>query len=318
VSTQVRYVAELLESLEEELGSKFDGGTESQSTHELHRQSWSEKIGCKRKEVRLPTQQGKTVHVLGRSLAGFEVAAYGRFSGVHRGTLISNEEWKHAGEAAAIDARLRVLGVGTFVYDKRTRMWKRVILFGLSFGAGFALVGESAFIAIKWYQNRPKPPRAWNKSAITATFDSIRTEGNNNTLVFYYILENRTRDDYRISNEAEIEFMTLLKRQASLFHEKNWTCDTSVFLPAGQKLVYKIHLNDRPYEEKPNGDADADERNAFRVRLTDYVRHKLGNVDGFVIFDQVHRYQIDFPAQDKPKIELHLDESPSGEKKASK
>ena len=40
VSTQVRYVAELLESLEEELGSKFDGGTESQSTHELHRQSW--------------------------------------------------------------------------------------------------------------------------------------------------------------------------------------------------------------------------------------------------------------------------------------
>jgi len=36
------------------------------------------------------------------------------------------------------------------------------------------------------------PPKPWDKKAITAIYDFVDTEGEKNTIVFYYTLQNNT------------------------------------------------------------------------------------------------------------------------------
>jgi hypothetical protein len=38
-----------------------------------------------------------------------------------------------------------------------------------------------------------------------------------------------------------------------------------------------------------------EEQGNFRKALAGYVSKEMGNVDGFVVFDETNRYQINFP-----------------------
>jgi hypothetical protein len=42
-------------------------------------------------------------------------------------------------------------------------------------------------------------------------------------------------------------------------------------------------------------DASKEERQKFRKELSDFVNTKLSNLDGFVLFDDNNRYQINLP-----------------------
>jgi hypothetical protein len=118
--------------------------------------------------------------------------------------------------------------------------WKRVVLVSASAGAGFALVLSLIVGGYRWYESRPKP---WNTSDIKATFDHIGTESEDNTVVFFYILENTTDSDYELIDSSSVVFMARLQRDESLSHNPNFTkVDYPIFIPAKNRLRVLIHI----------------------------------------------------------------------------
>jgi len=175
---------------------------------------------------------------------------------------------------------------------------KRWIITGASFGTAVALVLLAVVGSYLWYESRPKPPKPWDSKSITASYDSIGTEGDHNTLVFYYVLQNNTDFDYEIKDASEITLLAKLKHQQSLTGSKNdsmLNADIPLFLPAKQRLRFGIHVS-YPYDKKENLNASEEERAEYRKELSAYVRKQIGNVDGFTLFDEAKRYQVEFAA----------------------
>ena len=150
----------------------------------------------------------------------------------------------------------------------------------------------------------------------------MNTEGEEDTLVFYYILENTTAIDYRFPSSPTI--LVKLERQKSLIEGPLFVHgDTFTFIPAGQRLRFGIHLQ-YPYEQLPKGfflegpissalrpfvnsgepipkeqrpHLNPDEFIARRYQrgARNFVKEYLPNHNGFVLYDEENHYQIDFP-----------------------
>src|SRR5690242_6809659 len=99
---------------------------------------------------------------------------------------------------------------------KKAFSWKRVFIKAAGIGAGFTLmIAILAGVGI-WYWNRPRPPKPWNTKALTAEYIDVDVEGQKNTLVFNYTLQNNTDFDYRVGNATGITIGAKLKRENSL------------------------------------------------------------------------------------------------------
>jgi hypothetical protein len=180
---------------------------------------------------------------------------------------------------------------------KKEFSWKRLFIKGAGFGVGFALMlAILAGVGI-WYWNRPKPPKPWNKQAIKAEFNYPQTEGDNNDIVFIYTLVNDTDFDYELRNMDSIKIAAKLNKEdsISMTNDREYLRpDEYVFVPAHQRARFGIHLN-YPYPQKEKSNATSDETHDFRTTLSKYVLSEMTNLEGFVIFDEGHRYEITFP-----------------------
>lgn len=148
-----------------------------------------------------------------------------------------------------------------------------------------------------WAENRLRIPDPWNKTAITAIYDSIGTEGSQNYLVFYYTLQNNTAFDYELSDLSNVILMADLKKQDSFAGQKNNKIlqpNYPVMIPAKQRLRFAVHLR-YPYDKSLNEDASADDRKKYRKELEAYVNKHISSLNGFVLFDENHGYQIELP-----------------------
>jgi len=97
------------------------------------------------------------------------------------------------------------------VYPSGT--WKTIFWKSFGFGVG-AVFGLALIVfAVVWYRARPKP---WNSHTINASFDGIGVEGDNHTLVFYYIVENRTSYDYSLENKTNVLLTGRLKTEKAI------------------------------------------------------------------------------------------------------
>jgi hypothetical protein len=100
-----------------------------------------------------------------------------------------------------------------------------------------------------------------------------------------------------IDDVAKITLLVKLERQKSLSGGKNDSFlkgDFPLFLPAKQRLRFGIHLG-YPYEKKGKDNPSREEQVQYRKEVASYVKNELSNVDGFVLFDEAKRYQVDFP-----------------------
>jgi hypothetical protein len=176
--------------------------------------------------------------------------------------------------------------------------WKKILLRSAGFGAGFAvaLCGVVGFWI--WYGDRPKPPKAWNKEAITAEYDYVRPAGDKNNLVFYYTLQNNTDFDYRIDSDAEIEISSRLRKQKEFGEfagKKDLTTEYPVFLPARNRVRFFLNIP-YAYPVREKSDPTDDQQREYTTEVARYVTKEMSNLDGFVLFDAKNRYEIDFPA----------------------
>ena len=151
---------------------------------------------------------------------------------------------------------------------------------------------------IYWYESRPKPPKPWNTNAVKADFDYTSVEGDKNTIVFVYTLQNNTDFDYKISEADSVSLGAKLEEEnsVSMREEKDFVKgDWGTFVPAHSRVSFGIHIA-YPYPEHERSDASPDEKNDFTSRVAQYVNKEMPNLDGFVIYDRATRYEIVFPS----------------------
>jgi hypothetical protein len=122
--------------------------------------------------------------------------------------------------------------------------------------------------------------------------------GDDSHLVFYYVLENTTNADYRVQEPSGTSILGRLKTENSLTPPivKLVEIDYPIFIPAKQRGRYSISLQPYKYPGgKLKDDASKEERDVYRKAISAYVNEKLNNLDGFVLFDETNRYEINFP-----------------------
>jgi|SRR5271157_5735462 len=167
------------------------------------------------------------------------------------------------------------------------------------FGAGFALALAIIVATSIWYSDRPKQPKPWNTNAITAEFDRVTTEGDENTFLMYYTLVNNTNEDYRLRTDPDVDLMLHLSNQNSIVaptkdNKKYITAEYPLFVPPHGRSRFAIHFWMR-YPEKPKSGATEDERYNYSIQAAKYLVDTVKNIDGFVLYDNLNRYQISLP-----------------------
>jgi hypothetical protein len=175
-------------------------------------------------------------------------------------------------------------------------LWKRILLKSIGFGAGFALTLCILFGVWLWYRERPRPPKPWNKQAITTEYEGVDTRGADNHIIFVYTLQNNTDEDFRLDSDLGVNLTAKLQEQKEFaqFSQTYFALDYPVFVPSRNRVRLVIESKYKyPIEE--NAGAAADARKEYRNALEKHVIDHWPNLDGFVLFETTHRYEIDFP-----------------------
>jgi hypothetical protein len=204
--------------------------------------------------------------------------------------------------------------------------WSRLFIKAAGVGAGFAVIVCLVVGCWKWYSSRPKAPKPWNKSAIVATFSDLTTDDNDD-IVFYYFVENRTKSDYLPGADTILMFKeTKGLREGS----GNIGLDPYIFVPPGGRIRVAIHLPgkysgkavwinpderkhltslsaedvewDKPGTKAEQAAGRSAERRRQNAERTEYyqhpdkfVRETMVGFEGFVAFDAQNKVEIDFP-----------------------
>lgn len=162
--------------------------------------------------------------------------------------------------------------------------WKRLLFVGAGFG--FVLILALSIGAVLRYKFWPKEPaKPWNTTAIRATFDSLGEaemaegvgktgEPKNKTLVFWFVLENTTGSDYQLAEQSKALLMTRVAKKGSLQSAWHYRLDYPVFVPSRQRVLIRVIDDSGGSPQKPIPDKE---------------------LDGFVLFDEYNRYQLNFP-----------------------
>jgi hypothetical protein len=180
--------------------------------------------------------------------------------------------------------------------DGSASSWKRLAIRSLFGGMGLA-VGLAAILgSYWWYASRPKPPKPWNAAAILATYDSVDTGDENKGILFYYVLQNTTDNDFSVGSNDQPKLTAQLAREKSLAAFDDFLkIQLPIFLPARGRVRVFIEAPLEYTGKRPQSGATRDERRQFRKKLEDWLNSDHSNLDGFVLFDATNRYQINFP-----------------------
>ena len=183
--------------------------------------------------------------------------------------------------------------------EENLNPWKKVALRSTFFGAGFALILTITIGGYIWYESRPKPLKPWDNNAIIAYYDYADTVGEQNTIVFYYTVENKTIYDYSINDIKDILLYANLDRQQSLSGgdiNEFLNIEYPIHIPSKHRFRFKINLNYPTDIKSLKSGSTTEEREIFNKEMSAYISNKLKNLNGFSMFDLINRYKIEFPA----------------------
>jgi hypothetical protein len=139
---------------------------------------------------------------------------------------------------------------------------------------------------------------SWNSHAIESTLQGVRVREIDPTraeIAFPYDLENKTDNDYQLSKGPAVVIMSRLKSSGSLSSEKQVTLNSGAFVPARNRTRIEIGIT-QPFRWPSRMDA------AGQMRIRELVAGEVTDLEGFALFDQGTRYQIDLPGA-WPEIE---------------
>jgi len=132
---------------------------------------------------------------------------------------------------------------------------------------------------------------SWNSRAIQARFSGVKVrevDPANADLIFSFDLDNTTDADYQLAKGPNVVIMSRLKSDGSFSSEQPVNLNSSIFVPAGNRTRIALEIV-RPFEWPAQQDAASD------AKFRQLVAWQVADLDGFVLFDQTTRYQIDLP-----------------------
>ena len=141
-------------------------------------------------------------------------------------------------------------------------------------------------------QASDKSPIPWNAHALQTSYAGVRVreiDPSNAAVVFLYDVDNKSESDYELSKGGNVVVMSRLKSSHTLSSEKPVNLSASAFVPANNRTRIALEVSE-PFSWPSHMDSTSENR--FR----DLVAQEVSDLEGFVIFDQSHRYQIDLPA----------------------
>jgi len=184
---------------------------------------------------------------------------------------------------------------------------QRLLLISAGAGAGAILATVLVLLTMVWYSARTKDPAPWNANAMQAKYDKVGTGSTLNgqgdktqEIRFYYVVTNQTDSDYKVGQADSISLMGKLEDERSLLNEEAITIDRPFFIPPKQSVRLTIHVANYGLKEV-EPDRNSSEHEQYINRLIEYINHDMGNLDGFVLYDNSTRYQINFPSGWKRK-----------------
>jgi hypothetical protein len=134
-------------------------------------------------------------------------------------------------------------------------------------------------------------PKPWDSHAIDAAFEGVQVrevDPAHADIEFLYDLDNHTDSDFQLASGASTVIMKRLKADASLSSDTRARLASAAFVPTNNRTRMAIEVTDTfTWPAKPGAAADQ----AFRG----FVARETAGVEGFVIFDQASRYQIELP-----------------------
>ncbi len=159
-----------------------------------------------------------------------------------------------------------------------------------AFGAGFALAAASILGIALWWNGRPAKPKPMNTHAITATFAgmAISTRGDVFDLYLTYGLRNNTDRDYQLPSIGWFMIVNPENKGLDTVDGAKW--DSTTMIPPAQTVNLKFEI---PYQlseyNLKAGDLDPDQKEI------EFAQRRIKEIGGFKFFDNVQRYEIDFP-----------------------
>jgi hypothetical protein len=165
--------------------------------------------------------------------------------------------------------------------------WKKLGWAGLSVCGLVLLILTFA----KFSRLRPSAasPNAWNSGAIQSTLAGVRVrelDATHAVVVFFYDLDNRTDNDYRLASGPNVVIMSRLQPNGSLSSDQPITLDSSAFVPAKNRTRIALEIG-HAFDWPTQRDAAAERQ------VRQFVADQVAGLEGFVLFDQATRYQID-------------------------
>ena len=134
-------------------------------------------------------------------------------------------------------------------------------------------------------------PKPWNTRAIGSAFTEVRVremDATHAAVDFVYDLENRTSSDYQLTPGPSAVVMRRLKADRSLSSDTNAHLLSAAFVPVNNRTRITVEMTEA-FNWPAKQDSAADQ--SFR----DLVTHEASDLEGFVIFDQLSRYEIELP-----------------------
>jgi hypothetical protein len=176
--------------------------------------------------------------------------------------------------------------------------WKRIAIRSFFGGVGVAVTLGIITGGAIWYDSRPKPPKPWNTKAVTATWDTMEfTVGASNEIYsfpvqFYYDVKNNTDKNFDIK-DANLKPMAVLadgnafSKEFGQYQDGAATVDGPDFIPpggTGRVTLQVSYFFPQDYTKADKADGS---------KIVKVLNFRLKELGGFVLFDELNRYQID-------------------------
>jgi hypothetical protein len=148
----------------------------------------------------------------------------------------------------------------------------------------------------------PEPPAqhtnapVWNTSAIQSTFAGVQVKEVDPThanLIFSYDLDNNTDTDYQVTKGPTTVVTTRLASSGSVSSDEPVALGNSVFLPARNRTRVTLEMTKNFNWPGQMYGTQVGPVNQEKFRTL--VAQEVGNLSGFVLFDQAAHFQIELP-----------------------
>lgn len=160
----------------------------------------------------------------------------------------------------------------------------------LNSAVGLGLVLCIVVGALLWFVPRPKTTKVWNEQALLVhDAPAIAFSDETATISLVYHIENTTDSDYSIETTQHVKILAVLGdgSLAGPIADKV-ILRTPIFLPAHHLGTIMLHLIAFRPPEQNQGESTK----AYRERVRQSMNEQLGNIHGFIIFDDLNHYQV--------------------------